>query len=138
MARINGSRLGVISNERELVVTSQSEINDELAVDGSEADPEESEERRNARKREWGQQYDMWLIRAARKKQAIELLLSVKYPGVTRDENLVTCIPLRIDKYMIEVSVDGHPIWLSKLHIAGTRPLGGKVKAGSGEPLSEE
>lgn len=91
-------------------------------------DPEESEERRAQRQKEWGHQFDMWLIRCARKHQPVELLLAVGYPGVTRDKNLVNCVPIRVDKYMIEVSVDGLPVWIQKLWIIGVKPLGGKVR----------
>lgn len=107
--------------------------NDELKPEpNAEIEAEESAHRQTMRQREWGQQYDMWLIRAARRKQGVELLLAIQYPGVTRDNNIVACIPLRIDRYMIEVSVDGVPIWLNKMWIIGTKPIG-KIKTEAGD-----
>jgi hypothetical protein len=40
------------------------------------------EERQKDRQKEWGTQFDKWLINAARREKTVELLLSLPYPGV--------------------------------------------------------
>lgn len=100
-------------------------------------DSEETEAKKSQRQKEWGTQFDMWLIRSAKRKQLVELLLAIGYPGVTKEQNLVSCVPLRVDKYMIEVAVDGAPVWLNKQWIIGCKPLAGKVRA-EGDTSSAE
>lgn len=107
-------------------------VQPETPTDEEESSVEETEVKKDQRQREWGQQFDMWLIRAAKRKQFVELLLCSPYPGVTRENNMVSCVPLRVDKYMVEVAVDNAPVWLSKQYIIGCKPLGSKARAEEG------
>lgn len=77
--------------------------------------------RQGERQKEWGQQFDKWLINAARRNLIVELKLSCEYSGVTRDGNIVHCIPKRVDKYFVQVVVDKVEVWVNKMHIVGCK-----------------
>jgi|SRR5215831_3208052 len=70
---------------------------------------QESEKaKQDERQRDWGQQFDMWLIRAARKEKEVEF-------GVLTDEfKLVDGVPIRIDKYHVQIRIEGREVWFNK------------------------
>lgn len=72
------------------------------------------EERREKRFKEWGDQFDIWLIRAAKKQRLIECILSSTLAGITKDGNIVEGIPLRVDKDQIQLLIDQQEVWISR------------------------
>lgn len=84
----------------------------------------ENEKKQNTdRQKEWGQQFDKWLINAARRGKTVEILLSLEYPGFTTDGNLITGIPKRVDKEFMQMIVHGKEVWLSKAYFVGCTPV---------------
>jgi hypothetical protein len=94
-------------------------------------------DQKKRRQREWGLQFDVWLIRASQKRKELDLILSCPIPETEGDTlNALRCTPLRIDKYYIQVSVDGReePLWLGKAFIVSCS----SVPVATEEPAEEE
>lgn len=72
-------------------------------------------DRRKDRKSEWGEQFDKWLIYCARNSSPIILSFSVGIPDLL-------CVPLRIDKTMMEVSTEENGnMWVNKSYIVSCK-----------------
>jgi hypothetical protein len=72
------------------------------------------EQRREKRFNEWGDQFDIWLIRAAKKQREIECILSSDLAGVTQKGNVLQGVPLRVDKNQVQFLVKEEEIWIDR------------------------
>lgn len=79
----------------------------------------ETQPQQEKRQQEWGQQFDKWLINAARREKTIDILLSLPYPGFSAEGNIVTGVPKRIDKDFIQLVVNSKEVWIQKAFIVG-------------------
>lgn len=87
---------------------------------------ESADARKEQRRKEWGEQYDKWLIQCSFKRHIVEFKLAMNYPGVTKDNDIVTGIILRVDKDNIQILVDHIELWLNKSWIVGGRRVSGR------------
>lgn len=87
------------------------EIIEEEAEDTRAAN---DDDRREQRYKEWGDQFDIWLIRAAKKQRAIVCIMDRELPGVTTNGNVLEGIPLRVDKFNMQIQVDQEEIWIER------------------------
>lgn len=78
-------------------------------------DSEELKNQQQQRQGQWGQQYDVWLIRRARKQRIVDFLLELNWPG---ENPLISAIPVRIDKDAVQVVIGSNdPFWIMKSNI---------------------
>lgn len=83
--------------------------------------------KKEERQKEWGQQFDIWLIRAARKERAIEFVFSVgiefgMIPGTMALYRNLIGIPKRVDKYEIQIGLpNGDEVWVNKAFIVACK-----------------
>lgn len=73
----------------------------------------EGVKKKEKRQEDWGKQFDKWLIHAATKKKEVTFVMAT---AVSSSPETIKAIPLRIDKYNVQVkclSDDTEP-WLNK------------------------
>lgn len=81
------------------------------------------DERREKRQNEWGDQFDIWLIRAAKKKREIECILSCELSGITQKGNVLQGTPLRVDKNQVQFLVKEEEVWVNRSLLFTARHL---------------
>lgn len=138
MARINRGnylcegKLKTMTVQREepsLEVAEEDKVTDE--------DDETRKSKQDERSKEWGQQFDIWLIRAAKKARMVEIPLVYPIPGITKEGNVLAGIPKRIDRYMVQFDVDGQEVWVNKQFFIACKSLVAAKKEQSDLPAME-
>lgn len=76
---------------------------------------DETSNRREQRKAEWGTQFDRWLIRCQQHGKAVLLHIGNWNP----ESKGIEAIPKRIDQYYCQFEINGKEVWIQKSQIAG-------------------
>lgn len=88
---------------------------------------DESAEQIEKREKDWGKQFDIWLIRAAKK----ERTLTFEYQSFGSNKMgtfIKDGIPLRVDKYFIQIRwTSGEEEWLNKSFLVKCRDAQNEV-----------
>lgn len=92
--------------------------NEEIDLDAMREHREQTDRRRQ----EWGFQFDVWLIRNAKKNRPVNVILSRPLPGVTESE-LFTAVPTRIDQFYVQFDINGKLPWINKSLIDACLPV---------------
>jgi len=82
------------------------------------------EERRDKRFQEWGDQFDIWLIRAAKKRRPVECIMAEDLSGITQDGKVLQGIPLRVDKHQVQFLVNDDEVWVNRSLMVTAKHLG--------------
>lgn len=102
-------------------VASDASVDDEDHEEIFDEDEELSpEDLKKKRAEDWGKQFDVWLIRAARKTRPVCIVLAKDSGNLKKGEE-VQCLPLRIDRDFVQFGVGEEKIWINKSYLVSCK-----------------